>query len=270
MKLHHSTHWEVLCSLLSGDLLSAAPFSPADLLNPRLKFLNNHGLDFIWFSSQPWTDNRFGPYVLRYGIDDLVLPTLVPLGRHHGATCFVSAPRHLASWIAGSLDLTLVSPDDLQFQQAGRDDRIDVLVPWRVPLSESLYVVQAKTGRGKEDDCNFARARLHALGVLTGDARCHPSLVEHHGEAEAASNLLGQLVGSFERHNNRADGTLAAPDVAHERLREALEHLVAADLDPARVAAARIGPVGAVADALAASFNRHFGTRLSGQDVENG
>ena len=199
-----------------------------------------------------------------------MLPTLVPLGRHHGARCFVSAPRHLGSWIAESLDLTLISPDDPQFQQADRDDRIDVLVPWKVPLAKRLYVVEAKTGRGKEDNCNFARARLHALGLLTGDARFHPSLVEHHGEAEAASNLLGQLVGSFDRHDNRANGSLARPDDVHEHLREALEHLVAVDLDAARIAVARIGPVRKVADALAGSCNRDFGTKLSGEDIETG
>lgn len=270
MKLYHSTQWEVLCSLLSGELLSASSFSAADLLNPRLRLLDDHGLNFIWFSSQPWTDNRFGPYVLRYETDDLVLPTLVPLGRHHGARCFISAPGHLARWIAGLLDLTLISPDHPQFQQADRDDRIDVLVPWKVPLAESLYVVEAKTGRGKEDHCNFARARLHALGLLTDDASFHPSLVEHHGEAEAAHNLLGELVGSFDRHDHEAQGSLAASDVAREHLREALEHFVAVDLQAARIAAARIGPVRKVADEIAASFNRAFGTDLSGHDVESG
>ena len=270
MKLHHSTHWEVLCSLLAGDLLSAAPFSAADLLNPHLRFLSDHGLDFIWFSSQSWTDNRFGPYVLRYELDDLVLPTLVPLGMHNGARCFVSAPRHLASWIAGSLNLTLVSPADSQFQQVDREDRIDVLVPWKVPLSDSLYVVQAKTGRGKEDDCNFARARLHALSLLTGVVQFHPSLVEHQGEAEAAHNLLCQLIGFFDQHDIRARTCRAPPAIAQDNLNEALQHLVAADLDAARLAAARIGPVYKVAAEVAANFNRRFGTQLSGQDVENG
>lgn len=268
MHFHHSTGWANLRALIGGELLSPGPFSAKDLQNPQLALLDRHGIQCLWFSTQVWSGNRFGPYVLQYDETDLALPSLLELDDHHGARCFLSVPPLLADWLGAALDITPVPAAPDVWRRTVKEDRVDLLVVWKVPVSHRLHVVAGKTGRLIEDDANFARARLLAHVLLTEDPRFNVSLTADFGPAEAASNLL-QRITAAPRGRSPDSPLTTACGAPEQLLAAALQGLVDADLSAAREAAIGIGHVADVAVVLAGVFNGLFGSNLSGADIEN-
>jgi hypothetical protein len=159
------------------------------------------------------------------------------------------------------------TPSDQVFKRVARNDRIDLLVPWNVPLSDDIYVVQGDTGRRREDDANFASGRLLALMLLRNEHRFDQSLTLPFGETAAASNLLGQLTGqfnTFDRTSARAPEPMLSPI---KLLAEALEHLTLNDAAAAKCTARSIGQSQDVATTLATLCSDHFGTLISGEAI---
>ncbi len=270
MEFHHSTHWTVLEKLLQTDLIEPQPFAREDLKNPALAALDRSGVECTWFSSQAWTDNRFGPYILRFPPSELVSELLVDLGKHNGARCYLSAPPRLARWAGVKTGCQTFSSNDTRWHRATKEDRVDLLVTWQVPISYSLYFVKAKTGGPSlEDDANYATSRFLARMILTGDKRFNASLSDP-TVAQNAGTLLRSLLRNFDGHLDTAAKTSQglAGAQPEDVIRDAMAAVVKADLRGAVTESARLGTITSVANALASLVNAHFGTSLTGAEIQ--
>lgn len=268
MNFHHSTHWEGLCALLDGGLLSPASFSVKDIENPQLRILHKHGFKCVWFSTQAWQDNLFGPYILKYDEGDLAQPLLLELDDHNNARCFLSAPSLLTIWLGARLGITPAPYSPSVWRRADKSDCVDLLVGWQVPMATDLYVTSAKTGRGVEDDANFARARLLAQMLLSQSHQFDAALTCDFGALEAATNLLSQAAGNFA--SATASSSTPQTTAPGAIVNEVLQRIASADKAGARTKARELGGSILVADGLAPLINAQFGTAFSGAQIDAG
>lgn len=267
MRFNHSTSWENLASLIVSPLIIPKSLSEVDLQSPQLNKLHEVGLACIWFSTQSWSNNRFGPYVLSYSSTDLVLGPLAELGLHNGARCFLAGSPSLTSWAANEYNFSEVAFSDIV--RSDKSDRIDLLVPSPVPLTSCIDVVDAHSSFGPAGKANFARARLLALVLARKVHRFDVSLTKPLGLPEAANNLLDQLSSS--RLKGYLDGCskysgMSAGEITSQALHEVIDGNRAA----AKMTMACVGDVEDMAISLTSIINTHFNTSLSAEQVLKG
>lgn len=272
MNLYHSTHWENLMVIMGSELIEPQKLNADDSKNNRLKALADLHVQWTWFSTQSWSPNRFGAYILKFGFKDLVLPKIVPLGFHKGARCYLSVPPFLAKWAASKLSVGVISTaNDTTWRPKNVDDRVDILVAWAVPVTTSLIDFAYSTRKDDtffERDPNFASARFWAKMMLDSDHRFDTSAKN---TLDLSANLLRWVTGLrdvvFQKAQSKALGAPPAPNP--ELLNRAFALLIDADINEAAVFSAYIGAYREVANEVATRVNAHFpGKKLTGAEIE--
>jgi hypothetical protein len=271
MKLYHSAPWEALESILTSEAILPQPVGASDRTNLVFDQLAKIGIDCAWLSSQTWSSNHFGAYTFAFEASDIVLANLVDLGDHNSARCYLSVPPLLASWVAKKLGKTVVeSVTNTILHPKSKDDRVDMLVGWRVPMSTDVHFTSTTRIRKFliEGDANFAKVRFAAKMLISKDVRFNSALEP----VEKTAHLLwcyvtGRFVARFDRSRKYA---IENPESASNRefLCAALTALTEANLDLAAICAAYIGEATDIAEELASLLNEHFTqTSLTGEAI---
>ncbi len=271
MDLFHTTDWGKLKEILQSESIAPQEIVENDKTNSKLRKLSNSNTRVIWFSDKNWSHNRFGSYMFQFRSKDLVLPKLVPLGKHNGARCFLSLPPLRAKRVASRLSVGVISSAEVAtWQPKSIDDRVDILVSDAVPITTSRirFVCSERkrdTGHLRRD--YFASARFWAKMILEGDHRFDTSATDI---LQISENVLRWLTGDTEKAFQTAQAKASGkPSLSRPKLlKRALTLLTEDKIKAAAVSSARIGTFSEVADELAVRINTHFpGTNLTGKEI---
>lgn len=267
--LYHSTNWTGLTSIIVDELIRPGPILSADRLHVHLEKLAARNLHFAWFSTQCWSNSRFGAYIFEIDGDDLVTSELVPLGLYNGARCYVAAPRMLVHMIAKTLGVTpVVTATDQSWRPQFGKDRVDILVPWPVPAGHTIAFTKSARADdvGCDDSARRAKARFMATMLLSGCHRFDPSLADVDAVGEdMLATMLGVTSTAFTRRKVIAMAN-PKPTVTNH-LDFALRALVKGDIDAACQAAAYYESEIGVANEVATILSEHFKRPVNGSII---
>jgi hypothetical protein len=258
-KIFHSTSWESLESMLVSEVIAPRPISTSDCKNPVLADIARLGIECAWFSTQAWSSNRFGAYVFEFDTDDLVLPEIVELGKHNNARCYLSLPSALSVWVARKIGRpTIRISDDASWRPANRDDRVDFLIGWKVPISTEILFTSTTNIQNHrvEGDANFAKARFAAKMLLEKNSRFNTALEP---VTDSASNLLRWMIGigsAFDKARKEVDPSHSFGKPAC--LEAALTSITQSEIQLATLCAAHIGEISDVTNELVSLLNNQF------------
>jgi hypothetical protein len=150
------------------------------------------------------------------------------------------------------------------------DDRVDILVGWKVPVSSDVHFVSSTKIQNSwvEGNANFAKARFAAKMLLDNNHIFDGAL---HCPLDTAGLLFRWLIGNsdnaFKKASSSIDHYICASKA--EFFTAGLTVLSQGDVSLAAICTAHIGSLREIAEQLASSINNHFKIKLTGCEIES-